>query len=32
MSAVTTTTGPLAIGADAPDFEATTTEGPIRFH
>lgn len=25
-------TGPLPIGADAPDFEATTTEGPIRFH
>jgi thioredoxin-dependent peroxiredoxin len=24
--------GPLAIGTDAPDFEATTTEGPIRFH
>jgi len=24
--------GPLPIGADAPDFEATTTEGPIRFH
>jgi alkyl hydroperoxide reductase subunit AhpC len=23
---------PLAIGADAPDFEAMTTEGPIRFH
>jgi len=29
---VTTTTGPLAIGADAPDFEANTTEGRIRFH
>ncbi len=28
----TTMTGPLAIGTDAPDFEATTTEGPIRFH
>jgi thioredoxin-dependent peroxiredoxin len=27
-----TMTGPLAIGTDAPDFEATTTEGPIRFH
>ena len=26
------TTGPLPIGADAPDFEALTTEGPIRFH
>jgi alkyl hydroperoxide reductase subunit AhpC len=26
------THGPLAIGADAPDFEATTTQGPIRFH
>ena len=25
-------TGPLAIGTDAPDFEAMTTEGPIRFH
>ena len=25
-------TGPLPIGADAPDFEAKTTEGPIRFH
>jgi alkyl hydroperoxide reductase subunit AhpC len=24
--------GPLAIGTDAPDFEAMTTEGPIRFH
>jgi alkyl hydroperoxide reductase subunit AhpC len=24
--------GPLAIGTDAPDFEALTTEGPIRFH
>ena len=24
--------GPLAIGTDAPDFEATTTEGAIRFH
>ena len=24
--------GPLAIGADAPDFEADTTEGRIRFH
>ena len=31
-AALTTTTGPLAIGADAPDFEAKTTEGPIRFH
>jgi len=26
------TTGPLPIGTDAPDFEAQTTEGPIRFH
>jgi alkyl hydroperoxide reductase subunit AhpC len=26
------THGPLAIGSDAPDFEATTTEGKIRFH
>jgi alkyl hydroperoxide reductase subunit AhpC len=25
-------TGPLPIGADAPDFSAMTTEGPIRFH
>ena len=25
-------TGPLPIGTDAPDFEAQTTEGPIRFH
>ena len=24
--------GPLPIGADAPDFEADTTEGRIRFH
>jgi alkyl hydroperoxide reductase subunit AhpC len=24
--------GPLPIGADAPDFEAVTTEGRIRFH
>ena len=24
--------GPLPIGADAPDFEANTTQGPIRFH
>jgi alkyl hydroperoxide reductase subunit AhpC len=24
--------GPLPIGADAPDFEAQTTQGPIRFH
>src|SRR5690606_7272361 len=23
---------PLAINEDAPDFEAMTTEGPIRFH
>ena len=29
---VTTTSGPLPIGTTAPDFEATTTEGPIRFH
>jgi alkyl hydroperoxide reductase subunit AhpC len=28
----TATSGPLPIGADAPDFEAMTTEGPIRFH
>jgi thioredoxin-dependent peroxiredoxin len=25
-------TGPLPIGAEAPDFEAVTTEGRIRFH
>ncbi len=25
-------TGPLPIGTDAPDFEAQTTEGPLRFH
>src|SRR5688500_19309383 len=25
-------TGPLPIGADAPDFTAQTTAGPIRFH
>ena len=25
-------TGPLPIGADAPDFEAETTQGRIRFH
>ena len=25
-------TGPLPIGADAPDFEANTTQGPIKFH
>ena len=25
-------TGPLPIGANAPDFEAVTTEGPIKFH
>jgi thioredoxin-dependent peroxiredoxin len=24
--------GPLAIGTEAPDFDAITTEGPIRFH
>ena len=26
------TINPLAIGSDAPDFEAMSTEGPIRFH
>lgn len=25
-------TGPLPIGTDAPDFEAQTTDGPLRFH
>jgi alkyl hydroperoxide reductase subunit AhpC len=25
-------TGPLPIGADAPDFEADTTQGRVRFH
>ena len=24
--------GPLAINSDAPDFEANTTQGPIKFH
>jgi alkyl hydroperoxide reductase subunit AhpC len=31
-SLATTAAGPLAIGTGAPDFEAMTTEGLIRFH
>lgn len=30
--AMTGSIGPLPIGSDAPDFEAMTTEGPLRFH
>lgn len=30
--ATTVSTGPLPIGSDAPDFEAMTTEGSLRFH
>src|SRR6187455_99821 len=32
MMPVQTLTAPLTLGSVAPDFEAETTQGPIRFH